>query len=60
MDKAQSKLLMQCPGCWSFDLCEPPSGDRYVECECGEVWQVIDLRDPDVWTLRMGAPQARS
>lgn len=48
--------LHQCPGCWSFGLYQKIS-DGWLECDCGEVLQPVDLREPDIWALRMGPPK---
>lgn len=45
MGNERQKLWMQCPGCWSADFVEDPRPEGYVECDCGEKWTVIDLRD---------------
>jgi hypothetical protein len=47
------KLLHQCPGCWSYTLHEPPEGG-WVECDCGEKMDVVDLRDKKVWEAIRG------
>lgn len=36
-------LMHQCPGCWSAGFHEPPE-DGWIECDCGEKMDVIDLR----------------
>jgi hypothetical protein len=46
---------MQCPGCWSADLVEDPRPEGYIECDCGEKWTVIDLRDGPNLTVDRGS-----